>query len=308
LKGIILAGGKGSRLFPLTVSTSKQLLPVYNKPMIYYPLSLLMLGGIRDVLIITVPEDAESFRKLLGDGAKWGMKFSYAEQTEARGLADAFLVGSEFVGREPVCLILGDNIFFGTGLSDQLESAAKLDEGALIFAYAVRDAQRYGVVEVDEQGRALSIEEKPVRPRSNYAVPGLYFYDGTVVERATRLRPSARGELEITDLNKSYLDSGELKVEPIGRGVAWLDAGTHESLLQASNFVQTIEERQGLMIASPEEIAFNKGYISAGDLRRLANELGSTTYSNYLLGLMNQRAEPQAPEAQTSTRVVGRAR
>ena len=311
MKGIILAGGKGSRLFPLTVSTSKQLLPVYNKPMIYYPLSLLMLGGIRDVLIITMPEDAVAFRKLLGDGAKWGMKFSYAAQTEPRGLADAFLVGCEFVGREPVCLILGDNIFFGTGLSDQLEAAAKLDNGALIFAYAVRDAQRYGVVEFDERGVALSIEEKPDQPRSNYAVPGLYFYDGTVVERAERLRPSARGELEITDLNQSYLESGELKVEPIGRGVAWLDAGTHESLLQASNFVQTIEERQGLMIASPEEIAFNKDYISADDLRRLANELGSTSYSNYLLSLVDQREahEKTAAEAtQTTTQVVGRAR
>ena len=311
MKGIILAGGKGSRLFPLTVSTSKQLLPVYNKPMIYYPLSLLMLGGIRDVLIITMPEDAVAFRKLLGDGAKWGMKFSYAAQTEPRGLADAFLVGCEFVGREPVCLILGDTIFFGTGLSDQLEAAAKLDNGALIFAYAVRDAQRYGVVEFDERGVALSIEEKPDQPRSNYAVPGLYFYDGTVVERAERLRPSARGELEITDLNQSYLESGELKVEPIGRGVAWLDAGTHESLLQASNFVQTIEERQGLMIASPEEIAFNKDYISADDLRRLANELGSTSYSNYLLSLVDQREahEKTAAEAtQTTTQVVGRAR
>jgi len=223
-------------------------------------------------------------------------------------LADAFLVGSEFVGREPVCLILGDNIFFGTGLSDQLESAAKLDAGALIFAYAVRDAQRYGVVEFDEQGRALTVEEKPTRPRSNYAVPGLYFYDGTVVERARKLRPSARGELEITDLNKSYLDSGELKVEPIGRGVAWLDAGTHESLLQASNFVQTIEERQGLMIASPEEIAFNKGYISAEDLRGLAHELGSTSYSNYLLSLVDQREANQEKPAQNSTQVIGRAR
>jgi glucose-1-phosphate thymidylyltransferase len=308
LKGIILAGGRGSRLFPLTVSASKQLLPVYNKPMIYYPLSLLMLGGIRDVLIITIPEDAGSFRKLLGDGSKWGMKFSYAEQTEPRGLADAFVVGAEFIAGEPVCLILGDNIFFGTGLSDQLEAAAKLDEGALIFAYAVREAQRYGVVEFDDRGVALSIEEKPPRPRSNYAVPGLYFYDGTVVERAKTLRPSRRGELEITDLNKSYLDSGDLRVEPIGRGVAWLDAGTHESLLQAANFVQTIEERQGLMIASPEEIAFNKGYISADDLRGLANELGSTKYSNYLLGLLDQRAANEttrAETAETSTRVAG---
>jgi len=311
LKGIILAGGRGSRLFPLTVSTSKQLLPVYNKPMIYYPLSLLMLGGIREVLIITIPEDAGSFRKLLGDGSKWGMKFSYAEQTEPRGLADAFLVGAEFIAGQPVCLILGDNIFFGTGLSDQLEAAAKLDDGGLIFAYAVREAQRYGVVEFDDRGVALSIEEKPLRPRSNYAVPGLYFYDHTVVERAKTLRPSPRGELEITDLNKSYLDSGDLRVEPIGRGVAWLDAGTHESLLQAANFVQTIEERQGLMIASPEEIAFNKGYISADELRRLANELGSTKYSNYLLGLLDQRAANErttAETAQTSTRVVGLAR
>lgn len=311
MKGIILAGGRGSRLFPLTVSTSKQLLPVYNKPMIYYPLSLLMLGGIREVLIITIPEDAGSFRKLLGDGSKWGMKFSYAEQTEPRGLADAFLVGAEFIAGQPVCLILGDNIFFGTGLSDQLEAAAKLDDGGLIFAYAVREAQRYGVVEFDDRGVALSIEEKPLRPRSNYAVPGLYFYDHTVVERAKTLRPSPRGELEITDLNKSYLDSGDLRVEPIGRGVAWLDAGTHESLLQAANFVQTIEERQGLMIASPEEIAFNKGYISADELRRLANELGSTKYSNYLLGLLDQRAANErttAETAQTSTRVVGLAR
>ena len=290
MKGIILAGGRGSRLFPLTISTSKQLLPVYNKPMIYYPLSLLMLAGIRDILIITMPEDAATFKKLLGDGAKWGMKFSYAEQVEPRGLADAFLVGSEFVGSEPVCLILGDNIFFGHGLSDQLEAAAKLDNGALIFAYAVRDAERYGVVEFDERGVALSIEEKPAKPRSNYAVPGLYFYDDTVVARARALKPSARGELEITDLNKTYLEAGELKVETIGRGVAWLDAGTHESLLQASNFVQTIEERQGLMISSPEEIAFYKGYIAADELRALAQNLGNTTYSNYLLALLDQSA------------------
>jgi glucose-1-phosphate thymidylyltransferase len=304
LKGIILAGGRGSRLFPLTISTSKQLLPVYNKPMIYYPLSLLMLAGIRDILVITMPEDAATFKKLLGDGAKWGMKFSYAEQVEPRGLADAFLVGSEFVGSEPVCLILGDNIFFGHGLSDQLEAAAKLANGALIFAYAVRDAERYGVVEFDERGVALSIEEKPAKPRSNYAVPGLYFYDGTVVERARRLKPSARGELEITDLNKSYLRSGDLKVEPIGRGVAWLDAGTHESLLQASTFVQTIEERQGLMISSPEEIAFHRGYISEEELRELATELGSTSYSSYLLALIDQRETREKPETrnvQTST-------
>jgi glucose-1-phosphate thymidylyltransferase len=301
LKGIILAGGRGSRLFPLTVSTSKQLLPVYNKPMIYYPLALLMLAGIREVLIITMPEDRASFQKLLGDGAKWGIKFSYAEQSQPRGLADAFLVGSEFVGREPVCLILGDNIFFGQGLPEQLETAAQRNHGALIFAYAVREAQRYGVVEFDEQGVALSIEEKPARPRSNYAVPGLYFYDGTVVERARRLRPSPRGELEITDLNRSYLESGELNVQVIGRGVAWLDAGTHESLLQASNFVQTIEERQGLMICSPEEIAFHRGYICADELSELANQLGDTSYANYLLALLDHPPEPkQALTAQDS--------
>ena len=296
MKGIILAGGRGSRLFPLTITTSKQLLPVYNKPMIYYPLSLLMLAGIREVLIITMPEDRASFQKLLGDGAKWGIKFSYAEQSQPRGLADAFLVGSEFVGREPVCLILGDNIFFGQGLPEQLETAAQRNQGALIFAYAVRDAQRYGVVEFDEQGVALSIEEKPAKPRSNYAVPGLYFYDGSVVERARRLRPSPRGELEITDLNRSYLESGELNVQVIGRGVAWLDAGTHESLLQASNFVQTIEERQGLMICSPEEIAFHRGYISPDELRELTNELGDTSYTNYLLALLDHPTEPSTAQ------------
>jgi glucose-1-phosphate thymidylyltransferase len=301
LKGIILAGGRGSRLFPLTISTSKQLLPVYNKPMIYYPLSLLMLAGIREILIITMPEDRASFQKLLGDGSRWGMNFSYSEQSEPRGLADAFLVGSDFVGEEPVCLILGDNIFFGHGLPEQLEVAAQLDHGALIFAYAVRDAERYGVVEFDERGVALSIEEKPVRPRSNYAVPGLYFYDGTVVARARSLKPSARGELEITDLNRLYLESGELNVQAIGRGVAWLDAGTHESLLQASNFVQTIEERQGLMICSPEEIAFHRGYITGDKLRNLASQLGSTSYANYLLALLDGQPElKQASTAQTS--------
>jgi glucose-1-phosphate thymidylyltransferase len=286
LKGIILAGGKGSRLYPLTISTSKQLLPVYDKPMIYYPLSLLMLAGIREVLVITVPEDRRLFQRLLGDGRKWGMAFTYAEQAEPRGLADAFLVGREFVGHEPVCLILGDNIFFGNGLSEQLEAAAKLNEGALIFAYSVRDAKHYGVVEFDESGMALSIEEKPANPRSSYAVPGLYFYDGNVVERAASLKPSARGELEITDLNKLYLERGELKVEIIGRGVAWLDAGTHETLLQASNFIQTIEERQGLMISSPEEIAFRHGYITADELRILAQGLGNTWYANQLLAIL----------------------
>jgi glucose-1-phosphate thymidylyltransferase len=290
LKGIILAGGRGSRLFPLTISTSKQLLPVYDKPMIYYPLSLLMLAGIRNVLIITMPEDLSAFQRLLDDGTKWGMSFSYAEQAEPRGLADAFVVGRDFVGREPVCLILGDNIFFGQGLSDQLEAAAQLKQGALVFAYSVRDAERYGVVEFDEKGMALSIEEKPANPRSNYAVPGLYFYDERVVELAASLKPSHRDELEITDLNKLYLEKGELRVELIGRGVAWLDAGTHESLLQASNFVQTIEERQGLMISSPEEIAFRRGYISEAELRTLAAALGNTRYASYLLALLEDEA------------------
>jgi glucose-1-phosphate thymidylyltransferase len=275
----------------LTISTSKQLLPVYNKPMIYYPLALLMLAGIREILIITMPEDRPAFQKLLGDGSRWGVNFSYAEQTQPRGLADAFLVGSEFVGREPVCLILGDNIFFGHGLPEQLEAAARLDRGALIFAYAVRDAERYGVVEFDEHGLALTIEEKPARPRSNYAVPGLYFYDGTVVARARSLKPSPRGELEITDLNRLYLGSGELKVEVIGRGVAWLDAGTHESLLQASNFVQTIEERQGLMICAPEEIAFHRGYITEDQIRDLVSQLSNTSYANYLLALLDSKSD-----------------
>jgi glucose-1-phosphate thymidylyltransferase len=290
VKGIILAGGRGSRLFPLTIPTSKQLLPVYNKPMIYYPLSLLMLAGIREVLIITMPEDAGSFEKLLGNGAKWGMKFSYARQAEPRGLADAFLVGSDFVGQEPVCLILGDNIFFGQGLAEQLESAAQLQHGARIFAYAVHDTQRYGVIEFDERGKALSLEEKPTHPRSNYAVPGLYFYDEHVVELARSLQPSHRGELEITDLNRLYLERGELRVELIGRGVAWLDAGTHESLLQAANFVQTIEHRQGLMIASPEEIAYRRGYISGEQLLALTNALGSTEYANHLLDLLREKS------------------
>jgi glucose-1-phosphate thymidylyltransferase len=273
--------------------------------MIYYPLSLLMLAGIREILIITMPEDTRAYHTLLGDGAKWGMKFLYAEQSEPRGLADAFLVGSNFVGEEPVCLILGDNIFFGHGLPDQLEDAAKLEKGALIFAYAVRDAERYGVVEFDQQGVALSIEEKPANPRSKFAVPGLYFYDGSVVERARSLKPSARGELEITDLNKAYLDSGELRVEVIGRGVAWLDAGTHESLLQASNFVQTIEERQGLMISSPEEIAFHRGYIEADELRQLANDLGSTSYSDYLLTLAGPgKTKEPTPAKRTSTQIA----
>jgi len=294
LKGIILAGGRGSRLLPLTIGISKQLLPVYDKPMIYYPLSLLMLAGIREVLIITMPEDLSAFQRLLGDGSKLGMSFSYAEQKEPRGLAEAFLIQPDFIAGQPVCLILGDNIFFGHGLSEQLETAAQLTHGALVFAYSVRDPERYGVIEFDSEGRALSIEEKPVKPRSRYAVPGLYFYDQQVGGLAASLKPSARGELEITDLNKLYLEKGELRVDLIGRGTAWLDAGTHESLLQASNFVQTVEERQGLMICCPEEIAFRRGYIGREQLFTLANVLGKTIYSDYLLRLLEEREPVEA--------------
>jgi len=294
LKGIILAGGRGSRLLPLTIGISKQLLPVYDKPMIYYPLSLLMLAGIREVLIITMPEDLSGFQRLLGDGSKLGMSFTYAEQKEPRGLAEAFLIQPDFIAGQPVCLILGDNIFFGHGLSEQLETAAQLTQGALVFAYSVRDPERYGVIEFDSEGRALSIEEKPVKPRSRYAVPGLYFYDQQVGGLAASLKPSARGELEITDLNKLYLEKGELRVDMIGRGTAWLDAGTHESLLQASNFVQTVEERQGLMICCPEEIAFHRGYIEREQLFTLANDLGKTIYSDYLLRLLEVREPVEA--------------
>ena len=282
MKGIILAGGRGTRLYPLTLAVSKQILPVYDKPMIYYPLSMLMLAGIREILVISSPEDLPGFQRLLGDGVKWGMKFSYAEQSEPRGLADAFIVGEKFMAGEKACLILGDNIFFGQGLSDDIQNASKLERGALVFAYPVHDPERYGVIEFDESGKAVSLEEKPKKPRSKFAVPGLYFYDERVVELAKSLKPSTRGEIEITDLNRIYMQMGELKVIPLGRGVAWLDAGTHESLLQASNFVQTVEERQGLMISSPEEIAYYKGFINRDQLKRLAEELGNTSYGNYL--------------------------
>jgi glucose-1-phosphate thymidylyltransferase len=286
MKGIILAGGRGTRLFPLTISTSKQLLPVYDKPMVYYPLTMLMLAGIREILIISSPEALPAFRNLLGSGSQWGLDFSYVEQAEPRGLADAFLVKPEFIQNEPVCLILGDNIFFGTGLPETLKTAARITHGALIFAYPVRDPQRYGVVEFDESGNALSIEEKPAKPRSSYAVPGLYFYDHQVVDIAAHLKPSARGELEITDLNQVYLDHRQLRVEVMGRGVAWLDAGTHESLLQAANFVQAVEDRQGMMISCPEEIAYRLGYIDRAELERQARRYAGNGYGDYLQRLL----------------------
>lgn len=295
MKGIILAGGRGTRLYPLTIGISKQLLPVYNKPMIYYPLSMLMLAGIRDVLVISNPDSLPIFRKLLGDGGKWGMNFSYAQQDEPRGLADAFLIGRDFIGDEPVSLILGDNIFFGHGLPDRLRQASKLSEGALIFAYPVKQPHRYGIVTFDQQGRAISIEEKPKNPRSNYAVPGVYFYDSHVVEIAADLKPSSRGELEITDLNRVYLSRGQLQVIEIGRGVAWLDAGTHESLMQAANFVQAVEVRQGLMISCPEEIAYRMGFIGHDDLRDLAVSMSQNEYRSYLLSLLGE--EEKASQA-----------
>ena len=286
MKGIILSGGKGTRLYPLTIGVSKQLLPVYDKPMVYYPLSMLMLAGIRDILVISTPDALPAFRNLLKDGSHLGLKFTYAEQAEPRGLADAFLVGREFIAGEPISLILGDNIFFGHGLPSQLRGAAQLNHGALIFAYPVRDPEQYGVVEFDSQGMALSIEEKPSKPRSHYAVPGMYFYDSQVSELAATLKPSARGEIEITDLNMIYLEHGEMRVEILGRGVAWLDAGTHEALLQASNFVQTVQDRQGMMISCPEEIAYRLGFIDANRLRQQALTMDSNQYGQYLLHLL----------------------
>ena len=282
MRGIILAGGHGTRLYPLTLGVSKQLLPVYDKPMIYYPLSMLMLAGIREILVISAPEQLPIFERLLGDGSRWGLRFEYAQQTQPRGLADAFLVGRDFIGAESAALILGDNIFFGHGLPDQLRRAAQLNEGAVIFAYAVQDPQRYGIVEFDDSGKVLSIEEKPSKPRSNYAIPGIYFYDNQVIGIAENLTPSARGELEITDVNLAYLAQDQLRVEILGRGVAWLDAGTHEALLQAGNFVYTVEERQGKMISCPEEIAYRMGFIDAGQVKALADGMSENSYQAYL--------------------------
>jgi glucose-1-phosphate thymidylyltransferase len=288
MKGIILAGGKGTRLYPLTIATSKQMLPVYDKPMIYYPLSMLMLAGIREILIISTPDALPDFKLLLKDGSRWGLKFDYAEQAEPRGLADAFLVGREFIGDNPVCLTLGDNIFYGGGMISLLQDCALLKEGAIIFGYKVNDPQRYGIVEFDSHGNVLSLEEKPEHPKSSFAVPGMYFYDSQVVGIAENLKPSARGEIEITDLNKVYLQKGLLKAKVFSRGVAWLDAGTHESLLQASMFIEAIQQRQSLMISCPEEIAYRMGYITKDQLFELGKELAGNSYGEYVLGLANQ--------------------
>jgi len=287
-KGIILAGGSGTRLYPLTHVVSKQLMPVYNKPMIYYPLTTLLLAGITDILTITTPQDQPLFEQLLGDGSQWGVRIRYAVQPHPGGIAQAFLIGRDFVGDSPCALILGDNIFFGHGLPELLRAASANEEGATIFAYRVQNPEQYGVVELDQEGRPLSIVEKPARPRSHYAVTGIYFYDHQVVEIASHLKPSARGELEITDLNNLYLERGQLRVQVLGRGFAWLDTGTHEGLLQAANFVATVEERQGLMVACPEEIAYRMGLIGADEIRRQAEVLRKNRYGEYLLRLLDE--------------------
>jgi glucose-1-phosphate thymidylyltransferase len=286
MKGIILSGGRGTRLYPLTLGVSKQLLPIYDKPMIFYPLSMLMLAEIRDILIITTPEDQKQYQRLLSDGHQWGLNFTYAEQDRPKGLADAFIIGKDFISNQSVALILGDNLFYGHGLPKVLQRAANLENGAVIFAYTVNDPERYGVVEFDQKGNALSIEEKPQHPKTNFAVPGFYFYDNKVVDYVKQLKPSTRGELEITDLNKLYIEQSEMRVEKLGRGVAWLDAGMHHSLLQASNFVQAVEERQGLMISCPEEIAFRMEYIDQEQLSQLAEKYNGNSYGQYLEKLL----------------------
>ena len=288
MKGIVLAGGRGTRLYPLTLSISKQLLPIYDKPLIYYPISILMFAGIQDILIISTPEQLPSFQKLLGTGEKWGLQFAYAEQTEPRGLADAFIVGKDFISNQPVAMTLGDNILYGRGLIEVVQNASKIKKGAFVFAYPVKDPQNFGIVELDKNNRVLSLEEKPVKPKSNLAIPGIYFYDSQVVSFAEELKPSDRGELEITDLNRKYAELGLLQVEVLGRGFAWLDAGTHESLLQASNFVQTVEDRQGLMISCPEEIAYRMGFISRDQLKDLASEIKNNQYGEYLSRLLDE--------------------
>jgi glucose-1-phosphate thymidylyltransferase len=287
LKGIVLAGGKATRLYPVTLGSSKQLLPVYDKPMVYYPLATLMLAGVRDILLISTPFDLPHYRRLLGDGRQWGLSLTYREQPQPGGLAQAFLIGREFVGNGRVALVLGDNIFYGHGLPEKLRAAAEQPSGATVFGYRVRDPERYGVVEFDADGRPLDIVEKPRQPKSHYAVTGLYFYDNDVLEIAAGLKPSARGELEITDVNRAYLHRGALRVELLGRGIAWLDTGTHESLLEASMFIEAIEKRQGLKVCCPEEIAFRAGYIDAAQLERLAEPFAATRYGEYLLSILH---------------------